>query len=533
MSQFTANDFADATKKKKKPGAGAMVGPPTIVPPVMQPWDQQVVAKPAVQRNPYQDNLLDRRAGQGVNPQSLMTKGPLRLDSERAGINPESLMEKGPNRLDGAPVSGSLMKLLSESGESPSAAALAQVLKQRTMAKAAPQQPAAPAGPDLNGPTRYAQDRLNAPVDPDVQAGMASIEQRRLREGLQRRFSQMAGGASPEKIARADEMAGIRYERENIDRANRPIQKVQSENEIAGARYNIGQSLISNADTIHKAAMDQIAANPDMQRTDPALYAKLMDDVQRSERMRATAQTKLKPYTVGDVDAAQGLMGDQGTGPIAAIQQNQKKLALKQEFDRRVGEASTLPLAYDTAAGKASQLGMRDKGRQLQEAAANTALAETNLAGAEATMRSDPKVMAERLKAEQLRAAQEARMAGAQGRAGARDAAYGGAGLGSPEAIAEFNNKAERAINSNDPEAFSLAIVPQLEQIAELDPQEADRIARSLLLVSQQSRPGIGSAIGDAIGQAWRGPGGIDMGKTSFIKRAQIDETLRKFLINP
>lgn len=543
MSQFTANDFADATKKKKKPGAGAMVGPPTIVPPVMQPWDQQVVGG-------YEQNLPGKPI---ANLRDMAIEQ--NLPGKPMGNFRDTAFEQ---QMPGVPMAGA-KTVQAETLLSPQAA-LAQVLKQRTMARAAPQQqvahsPVAGMTQQDFGPTGkysgYPGGRYGS--HPDVQrspeltvAGAASpagaqtqpqeaqptssgaqdILNRQRRQVLQRRFSQMAGGASPEQIAKADTMAEMRYEREALDRSGRPIQKVQSPSEVVGARDNIRQSLIQNADVIHKRAMDAIAANPQMQQTDPAQYAKLMEDVSRAENMRATAQTKLASYGAGGA----GLENPEVTRIIGA----QRNLATRQMADRGVGVELNEPYQKDANDTRGQGFKMRDLARRVEGAAGEAALAQTEQAGAEARIAGDPEIIKQRLAAERARATMEARMAGAQGSAGARDAAYSASGLGSAEAVAEFNNKAQRAISANDDEAFSLAVVPQLEQIAALDPQEAERLARSLLLVSQQSRPGVGSVIGDAISQAWRVPSGIgpDVKKMSAIKRAKIDSELRKFLIS-
>lgn len=360
---------------------------------------------------------------------------------------------------------------------------------------------------------------------PDAVAPQVDQLIRRRRMGdLQNRIMLTQSGASPEVMDRAAGLREMRFQRDALAGRDAPVQKVQTPSEVVGARASLSGQLGALSDQTQKAAMDEIGANPDLERSDPARYAQLRSEIERAARMRAVADTKLAPYGQGPA----ALENPEVTGIIG----RQRALAARQNVRKEAYSQIDRPYAEDAAATREQGFKMRDTARRVERAAGDTALAQTEQAGAEARIAGDPEIIKQRLAAERARATMEARMAGAQGSAGARDAAYSASGLGSAEAVAEFNNKAQRAISANDDEAFALAVVPQLEQIAALDPQEAERLARSLLLVSQQSRPGIGSAVGDAVSQMWRGPGGADMRKTSFIKRAHIDSQLRKFLIS-
>lgn len=308
-----------------------------------------------------------------------------------------------------------------------------------------------PSGPNWSDAFTGGSGGAPAPV-----ANMAAPENAdavRQRVELQRRRQQLAseqgmivqtpstGLDLESKMARA---AAIRERGNSIADINTslaPVQKVQDPSQIIAARDDLRRQGVAQSILMQKRALDN---------KDAAAYG----DASKAQAQFETSQN------FAPIDPAYA----------AAIAQKQRELQAKQQVSQQVAAGSAGEDLARSQADIATRRAIQEKTGQLGVAQLDTALAENS-----------PEAVARRQKLEEIRASTEANRT-------RREGGLSAAGIESPDAYQGFMAKGSSAITKSDPQAFAPAL-SQLDQISQVDPAEAQRIASNWIAEIDAAAP--------------------------------------------
>lgn len=242
----------------------------------------------------------------------------------------------------------------------------------------------------------------------------------------------------------------------DIDTALAPVRsEPQSTGQIIDARDDLRSQGIRQAILMQKRALAE----------------KDSDAFAQASRAQAEFQTS-PAYDPIDPDQA------------AAIQARQQQMIRAAQVRRQVAAAAAGADLRQAQEASAVQRALVTKGDELEGARLDSAIAQERQAGAEAQIGADPDIIKRRIAAEQA-------VSRANANTATRGAARANAGLGSDEAYSAFDERASQVIGAGDVSGFANTIVPQLQQIAEIDPQEAARIAAGMINQIDQAAPSV------------------------------------------
>lgn len=228
-----------------------------------------------------------------------------------------------------------------------------------------------------------------------------------------------------------NQRAGMTKEYNAINRAQAPVQKVQSPSEIVAARdalYNKLQVMAAMERDKGKVA----AGNP----TDESAFFVNNPNTREADRLSQGADKNLPLYG-GGTGAAAGLEDPR----VTEIRNRQGILAAKQR-EYREGAQTTEAMRQGGINVAGEQEGIKqaiyrrqiaEKQRELGLAGGDTAIAQAKQAGAEATIGSDPEVLRNQIMVKQAQSQGAAAMASGQKTQMTRDAALNEAGITTKE----------------------------------------------------------------------------------------------------